>query len=788
MAIVFDATNKVIKLDSYSTSASILWSAWVDWYLTGDNSKYPIAFSQIGGVAPVALYLYLENGWRIRPKEANGTTTVSGNLLVQGGGSPIVSTLGNYNVLVNMETPIAAQAILVDGGSGTSTGGATAQEIWEYGNRELTSALPSGLDEIQLHAALDSYTHKDSYKADVSNVSANVVKVNGVAVSSINDFKTAEVTVDLSTIPQDVWTYGSRALTAAAGLTTEQAAKLNSLSNYTSIHADLDSYANKFAWKTDVSELINGVNIKQVAGTAVNSINDFKSAPVSLTALTAQIDGVQASVDTVDNKLDVLNTGAFTTADRNKLASLTNYDTLHEDLDTYGNKGLWKADVSSLASGVNVTKIAGVQVNGVDDFKSEAADLTPVLTAIAGLNDVTASEVRAAFDANDFKGENTETQIHSWLDSYGGKAQWKTDVSSLISGVNIKAVNGTVIAGINDFKAPATDLTPVITAINDVRVYTPSEIRAAFNPADFTSKNTQLEIHTWLDSYGNKSAWKADVNSLLAGVNVSKVAGVAVNGIADFRAPAVDLSGLNAKVDSVKNVLESVDDKADVLVAKDGFTGGDRSKLNSLTNYDSLHADLDGYANKALWKADLTPVIAGVNVVKVAGSSIASVEDFKAAPTDLSGVQSAIAELKVDSTVIKSKTAELTNYNDTVVKGKLDVLIAKDTFGPADRELATEVNGKIADLIADVEGSKVEVKAHVTSSVAPLATATNVAAIKMELDDVKASIDAILADMVALDSGSTASLYAKIAQLKADVANVQTTASELPDQVWSKVV
>ncbi len=113
MAITFDATNKIIQLDSFNVSASTIWSRWVDWVVLADNSKYPVAFSQIGGVAPVALYLYLENGWLVRPLEANGVTTITGNLLVQGGGSPIAQTIGSWNVLVNLETPVQAQAINV---------------------------------------------------------------------------------------------------------------------------------------------------------------------------------------------------------------------------------------------------------------------------------------------------------------------------------------------------------------------------------------------------------------------------------------------------------------------------------------------------------------------------------------------------------------------------------------------------------------------------------------------------------------------------------------------------
>lgn len=193
MAITFDTINKVILLDSFNVSASDIWTAWVDWVVVGDNAKYDVAFSQIGGVAPVALYLYLENGWKVRPKEANGITTISGNLLVRDGSNAIASTIGNWQVLVSMETPISAQAIEVNTGSGVTAqdkadiisgvwanvsrtlteavaggDGATAQEIWEYSQRELTNTSTGGLDESEIHAALDTYVNKDDWKEDAA--------------------------------------------------------------------------------------------------------------------------------------------------------------------------------------------------------------------------------------------------------------------------------------------------------------------------------------------------------------------------------------------------------------------------------------------------------------------------------------------------------------------------------------------------------------------------------------------------------------------------------------------
>lgn len=138
MAISFDGATKRITLSAGTTSLGVrdLWSRWVDWLLTGDNSKYPLAFSTVGGdtIDPTAgtsvpIYAFLQNGWRIKPQEANHTLNVSdGILLVAGGGDPFVNTDGSYVVRINYQQPV--QAITVSTGGGA--GGATAQQIWDY--------------------------------------------------------------------------------------------------------------------------------------------------------------------------------------------------------------------------------------------------------------------------------------------------------------------------------------------------------------------------------------------------------------------------------------------------------------------------------------------------------------------------------------------------------------------------------------------------------------------------------------------------------------------------------
>ena len=136
MAITFDPTAKRIILDSTSVTASQIWIAWIDWVATGDNSKYLPALMQVGGDALgsglfIPPYIFLLNSWRVRPMEADHDLTIAGNLFVDGGGTPVVRTLGPYQVNVSYTVPVQAQGISTSGSSGpTST--EIANEVWSH--------------------------------------------------------------------------------------------------------------------------------------------------------------------------------------------------------------------------------------------------------------------------------------------------------------------------------------------------------------------------------------------------------------------------------------------------------------------------------------------------------------------------------------------------------------------------------------------------------------------------------------------------------------------------------
>lgn len=132
MAITFDASSKRIILDSALLDTVELYSAWKVWVQTSDNAKYLPAFRVVGGdplsaSTAIPCYLFLQNGWKIRPMEASHTLhIVGGAVSCEDGTDPVVPTLGNYNVLVDREVPVAAIGVV---GGGGSSGGVTISQI-----------------------------------------------------------------------------------------------------------------------------------------------------------------------------------------------------------------------------------------------------------------------------------------------------------------------------------------------------------------------------------------------------------------------------------------------------------------------------------------------------------------------------------------------------------------------------------------------------------------------------------------------------------------------------------
>lgn len=129
MAITIDPATKRIILDSTSITATEIYSRVTDWQALSDNLKYGLIIRQVGsddlgGGLSIPPYYFLQGLWRVRPMESNHTLVITGNLFVEGGGIPVVNTLGNFNVAIQYTVPVQAQGIATSGSSGP-----TAQEI-----------------------------------------------------------------------------------------------------------------------------------------------------------------------------------------------------------------------------------------------------------------------------------------------------------------------------------------------------------------------------------------------------------------------------------------------------------------------------------------------------------------------------------------------------------------------------------------------------------------------------------------------------------------------------------
>lgn len=145
--ITFEPINKRIVLDVTTVSAVELYSRSCDWLLEGDNAKYGQVFralgmDELGGGLIVPAYLFLQGDWRVRPMEANHFLTITGNLFVEGGGNPVVNTLGNFNVVAQFTVPVQAQGFSTgEGSSGGLTPTQAAQLASAANNAGLIPAL-----------------------------------------------------------------------------------------------------------------------------------------------------------------------------------------------------------------------------------------------------------------------------------------------------------------------------------------------------------------------------------------------------------------------------------------------------------------------------------------------------------------------------------------------------------------------------------------------------------------------------------------------------------------------
>lgn len=125
----FDGPNKWIVINEGFTTINVqedIYSAWKEWVIQLDNSKYDQALTAIGGdpiteSTSVGITYFLENGWRIKLPESDGDYIVEGNLYTrEPGQSPYVSPTGDFDTTVEFVRSNIVDLITISGNTSLS--------------------------------------------------------------------------------------------------------------------------------------------------------------------------------------------------------------------------------------------------------------------------------------------------------------------------------------------------------------------------------------------------------------------------------------------------------------------------------------------------------------------------------------------------------------------------------------------------------------------------------------------------------------------------------------------
>jgi len=195
MAFSFDGPNKIITLSVGTTALDVkdLYSRWKDWIQTEEGSKWDVVMYPVGGDPInedegiyVSSYIFLSNGWKIRPQEANHTLVVSnGILLTDTGVDPFIPTTGYYNVQVKYSQPIRTETVQIGGGSGGLTQTQDTKLTTIYTISSNLSGTNENVLEVSSQVAGVDYSITEvslqvaSLSGNVSEVSSQVASLSG---------------------------------------------------------------------------------------------------------------------------------------------------------------------------------------------------------------------------------------------------------------------------------------------------------------------------------------------------------------------------------------------------------------------------------------------------------------------------------------------------------------------------------------------------------------------------------------------------------------------------------
>ena len=142
MAFTFNGAAKTITHSGGTLSVAEMWSRYVDWLATGDNSKYGELLTTVGrDQDDIPLYVFLETGVTIViSNNSIPSPVVDGVLKTRSGGDPF----GGAVVNARLKEPGIAIGYSTTGGTSGPSAGEIAAAVWGYSPRTLTSGGTGG--------------------------------------------------------------------------------------------------------------------------------------------------------------------------------------------------------------------------------------------------------------------------------------------------------------------------------------------------------------------------------------------------------------------------------------------------------------------------------------------------------------------------------------------------------------------------------------------------------------------------------------------------------------------
>lgn len=197
MSYTFNGEQKIISIvtTDFSIEVGDVYSRWKEWSLL--NQQYDQAFSVVGGDPlpggrALGFTFFLENGWKIRPRELNHTLDISGNLYARDGSSPFVPTIGNFNVLIRQTVSNIVDVVYNDA---SGTGGLSESSIAQAVRNVLSVELS------RIDAPVSSRASQSSVDSIISEIDSIVLNTADIRTDlNAVQLSVAEITVDVTTL------------------------------------------------------------------------------------------------------------------------------------------------------------------------------------------------------------------------------------------------------------------------------------------------------------------------------------------------------------------------------------------------------------------------------------------------------------------------------------------------------------------------------------------------------------------------------------------------------------